>query len=173
MLTFVQENSSKRKAINSFKSLRILLAGISTLLSQLSRGLAILQFHEGYLKEGTVEDRAYVEDKIKKLQPLINQLDKVKSLFDLKESIPHAEIQMELNLSTVNLKAIRGNMLDIWSMRNKGGTEKDNKKIQDLINLLFKNINLLLGQILTYVTEYNRINETKLAFKVKWGKLPE
>jgi len=173
MLKFVQEKVSKGKVKNSFKDVLILLENISLYLSQLSRGLAFLNFHEGYLEEGTIKDRAYVEDKIKKLQPLIEQLDKAKFIFDSKEKVSQAEIQSELNLSSVNLKALHEDMLCIWSMRNKGKSEKDNERIQDLMKTLFANVCAMLKQIQGYVEEYNQVNETKLVFKVKWSKLPK
>jgi len=169
-----KKSSSQIKAIDAFKLMINILAKISIVVGELAQGLAILQLKEAYdISEGLSKERAYVNDKIKRLQPLLKQLRDIRILFIPGEEAPYPEIQRALNRSLIDMKSIRENMLLIWSMRNKGKTTKDIEIIHAQMKLLSSTIQALIQNVLEYVKEYNKVNVQKLVFKVKWIELSD
>jgi DNA replication protein DnaC len=58
-------------------------------------------------------------------------------------------------------------------MRNSGDTPEDNRIIQELIKVLFSNVNGLIKKIKNYVDDFNKESHVKLVFKGKWTPLPK
>jgi hypothetical protein len=172
MVIIKERKYTTMDTISAFKKIAELFGQISLALGQLERKLTVLEFSESYLGEGTLADRNFVEDKIKELQLLLTEVEKVHPLFtqdDIRTSFEQK--QTALNKALIFIPGIKANMLSVWEMRNSGVTEKDNKDIQRLIEKMFNSINIAIKEIQNCIKAHNQISARKLSFNVKWPPL--
>jgi hypothetical protein len=163
----VLDNNEKLKLIISK------LDRLATYASQLSRTVTILQFSENYLGEGTLEDRKFVEQKIRQIQTLVSELDKVNLQFENADLSSPQEKQRWLKRAVVDIESIRESMLQLWKMKNSGDTPEDNKTIHNITKILFANTNNVIKRLKQYVDDFNAASYVKLVFRLKWTPLPK
>ena len=166
-----EKKTTRTKTEQSLYNISELLFKIATELGELSQGLALRQYREYYLKEGSPADRKFVEDRIKKLQPLIKYLKDTRLILKPSENNNYTDMQNALTTAQASIKEIRTYMIEIWSMRNSGDSPKENTTIQKIINNLFVEIKTHLTTIQTFVNAYNSQNILRLKFKVIWTKI--
>ena len=135
----VLSNSGKLKLIVSK------LTQLAAATSQLVRYMAVLQLPEGYIEEGTIADRRFVDKKIQEIFVLVADLDRIILVFDHGDLSAPQEKQGHLNRAIIAVDALRSDMLDVWKMRNSGDTQEDNTKIQNVVKTLFSNVNTVLS----------------------------
>jgi hypothetical protein len=175
-MVIVEERKDPPDTITNLKKIAEILNSIYRATRDLGMKLAGMKMLDliHHLDEGTLADREFVQQKIMELQASITELDKVELIFkpeDIQTSFEQK--QTALNQASIDIHPIRQNMLDIWSMRNSGETEEDNKKIHVLINIMFKRIGTAIKKIQDYVIVFNRSSARKLRFNVKWTPLPK
>jgi hypothetical protein len=178
-VVIVEERKDPPDTIANLKKIAEIFSSMFTVLNQLERKLAIIEFSEGYLSteyfgEGSLADKKFVGKKIIELQSLVNELDKVKIVFQLKDiQTSFEQKQSALNDAVHSIPLIRETMLDIWARRDSGETGEDNEKIMKLINKMFKTVNSVIKDIQFYVIQFNKASARKLSFNVKWTPLPK
>ena len=174
MILIKEDRKPIMDTISAFQRIVELFCMISVSFNQLERTLAILNFSEGYLGEGTIADRRFVQEKIIELQSYTTELDKIYFFFkqeDIQTSFEQK--QYELNKANVPVSTIRKTMISILSMQKSGITDDDNKKIKELIGIMFTNVNKVIKDIQNYVKVFNKKSARKLVFNVKWTPLPK
>ena len=174
-MVIVQEKKEELTSERKLEKIVSLLGSISLSLDQLAMRLGIITFKEGYIQEGTLDDRKYVDQKIKELQSFANQLEEINLFLNKQEDLQSSfeKKQGKLTHAQKLLPLIKGAILDIWKMKDSASSLEDNQIIINLMKLMFNRINSMIKKIEIYVIEYNKISNRKLDFKVKWTPLPK
>lgn len=146
---------------------------ISIYTSELAVVVAVIQYFDGHLEEGSIEERKQADGLIKKLNKLFSELDKVCASLENGMNLSVAEKQDELDEAKIAISSIRDNMLELWELRNAGRTQKDNDVIHSITLKLFSHIAGAIKRLQKYVNKFNLTSPTKLKFNVKWTALPK
>lgn len=166
----------EEKKLNNSEKLKLIVSKLdrlASLVNMLTTTVGVLQFSESYLNEGTMEDRRFVETKIREIQTLTYELDQINLEFESNDLLSPAEKQQRLNKAIVDADVIRSGMLDLWGMRNSGSTPRDNETIVSIVKLLFTRVNKVLKLLKKYVDDFNAASHVKLRFSIKWTPLPK
>ena len=170
MLRFKERNALIISNLDIISKIKDDLNEISKLLNQIIFKLSAWQFHENYqdgtIYEGTVEDRRYVDIRIKKIQSLVDKIEAYK--FDVSNIIlsDYAKYQANLNACKVNALFISNCLQQIYDMRHEGKTEEDNITIIKLVTKLFKQVRSVIMVIKYFVRSFNKISDKKLKFGI-------
>lgn len=167
------EEDKKPVKTESLKAFVRRLDVMSTYLNELAAVVAVMQYFDGQLYEGSIEQRKHANKLIEELIKLLSELDNVKLYVSNDVNLSISEKQRELTHAKGTVNSLHDRMLALWELRNTGRTRKDNDIIRGTTLKLFASIVKGIKDLQKYVNDFNEVSLIKLKFNVKWTALPK
>lgn len=149
------------------------LTDLAFAVNELFMIVTAIQYFDGHLEEGSVEERKRAGVLIKEIIRLTSELKNTELSLKNDANLNVIQKQSKLDLAKENIMVIRRAMLELWDLKNTGKTQKDNDILHGISLKLFTGIAEVIKDLQNYVKDFNKTSLTKLKFSIKWTDLPK